>query len=72
MPIQKIVFKMFSKNIFLGLIILVCVSASLAAEGKYQLSTDELCVVYFDQRLGAEHPKCWSKSSFSAFFVQKS
>ena len=26
-----------------------------------------LCVEYFDQRLVAEHPKCWSKSSFSAF-----
>ena len=26
-------------------------------------------VVYFDQRLGAAHPKCWSKQSFSAFFV---
>ena len=26
-------------------------------------------VVYFDQRLGAAHPKGWSKESFSAFFV---
>ena len=29
-------------------------------------------VVYSDQRLGAAHYKCWSKSSFSAFFVLKS
>ena len=30
-----------------------------------------LCVVYFDQRLGAAHSKRWSKSSFSAFLLQK-
>ena len=29
-------------------------------------------VVYFDQCLDAAHPKRWSKSSFTAFFVQKS
>ena len=28
-------------------------------------------VVYFDQRLGAAHSKRWSKSSFSAFLLQK-
>ena len=28
-------------------------------------------VVYFDQRLGAAHSKRWSKSSFSAFWLQK-
>ena len=28
-------------------------------------------VVYFDQTLGAVHPKHWSKYSFSAFFMQK-
>ena len=30
-----------------------------------------LVVVYFDQLLGAAHPKCWSKSSFAALFVEK-
>ena len=29
-------------------------------------------VVYLDQCLGAAHPKRWSKSIFSAFFVLKS
>ena len=28
-------------------------------------------VVYFDQRLGAGHSKCWSKESFSVFLLQK-
>ena len=28
-------------------------------------------VVYFDQRLGAAHFKCWSKYAFSTFFRQK-
>ena len=28
-------------------------------------------VVYFDQHLGAAHSKRWSKSSFSAFLLQK-
>ena len=31
-----------------------------------------LSVVYFDQRLDAAHPKCWSKKSISAFFLLKS
>ena len=31
----------------------------------------ESCVVYFDQRMGAVHPKRWSKKSFLAFFVVK-
>ena len=29
-------------------------------------------VVYFDQRLGAAHTKCWLKSSFSAKKLKKS
>ena len=33
--------------------------------------SDTSHVVYFDQRLSAAHPKCWSKLSFSAFFVLK-
>ena len=31
-----------------------------------------LFVVYFDQLLGAAHPKSWSKSSFSAKKAEKS
>ena len=30
-----------------------------------------MVVVYFDQRLGAAHPKCWFKFSFQYFFALK-
>ena len=29
-------------------------------------------VIYFDQRLGAAHSKCWLKYAFLAFFMPKS
>ena len=32
----------------------------------------KLCVVYFDQSLGAVHPKCWSKYAFVMFLTAKS
>ena len=30
-----------------------------------------MCVAYFDLGLGAAHSKCWSKYTFSKFFVEK-
>ena len=39
---------------------------------KPGLMSHSCSVVYFDQHLGAAHPKHWSKWSFSAFFVLKS
>ena len=36
------------------------------------ITTKWLCVVYFDQRLGAAHTKRWLKKSFSAYLMQKS
>ena len=36
-----------------------------------ELLCNTLFVAFFDQRLGALHSKCWSKSAFSMFFVQK-
>ena len=37
----------------------------------FQGSREKLFVVYFDQHLGAEHSKRWSKQSFSAFLLEK-
>ena len=55
-----------------------CRSASWVSSLNDNMSQSELTTsinlsdVYFDQRLGAAHPKRWSKSSFSAFYVLKS
>ena len=38
---------------------------------SFFISFNKMYVVYFKQRLGAAHPKCWLKQSFSAFFFAK-
>ena len=44
----------------------LCSPANIKKKNK-----EDMCVVYFDQHLGATHSKCWSKKSFSAFLPQK-
>ena len=38
---------------------------------KFEPITGSSYVFFFDQCLNAAHPKCWQKSSFSAFFCPK-
>ena len=63
------------ENIIWRLVFKKALTFSLAEFGHHKLLFTNVnfkswLVVYFDQRLGAEHSKCWSKTPFSIFIAR--